>query len=1297
MPGQPDDALDVARRLAASLSRLSERTPALVASAREALDRASARADEEATASESEAREEFLNASRRDERSAATARRSLVKEHESKIAAATRTAEAEISAFLGRTKELAEQSLRDTEEREWIADTMAESAETKADQELAAARTMVAARTKALADAVESMRLALRSHGLPPPDPEQADAPAADLEAIFTRATAQAHSLRRRLDSSINSIPLALACGLSAGLLALVGLVIAGRTWPEGVLPLAGGLAGTVTALMLIARAVVRGTVPGLARRLARSQGELASSGAAIIRAAEEACTQQKAAAQAKRDRELARAEQRRTRRKEEIQERETVLLPRLRAANDHAINQLVRARDAALSAHDEQAAEAAASHRRTLDARLREVAARRDTALAAARAEYDLALADLRAEWSNLARTVASSAHEARAHRDALAPAWTLPQWDAFPPALTLPRHVHLGLVTLAPSPDLRPDTLPADVAPLIPPPADYPIALDLQGRASLLALHTPDRRTQALRLLNLAMLRLLSSIPPGKVRFTILDPVGLGQSFAAFMHLADAEPLLVNDRIWTDPRHIEQKLTDLTEHMEHVIQKYLRNQYASIQAYNDAAGEVAEPLRFLVMADFPTNLTENAARRLASILEAGPRCGVYTLLAADLKTKGAAHCPLAEVERHSLTITLDAAPHVNDSALARSIFTPDALPDDARLTAVLERAGSLAKDAARVQVPFDAAAPEPSAQWSLSAADELAVPIGRVGATKLQRFVLGRGTAQHALVAGRTGSGKSTLFHVLITNLALWYAPAEVEFFLIDFKKGVEFKPYATHRLPHARVIAVESEREFGLSVLRGLDAELTRRGVLFRDAGAQDLAAYRAAATASGGRLPMPMPRVLLVVDEFQEFFVDDDKIAQEAALLLDRLVRQGRAFGMHVVLGSQTLGGAFGIARSTIGQMGVRIALQSSEQDSYLIMSEDNTAPRLLTRPGEAIYNDASGLVEGNSPFQVVWLPEDRREQELTAVRARAQAAGLALPPPIVFEGNAPADVHANHALRDTLKHPAPVPVPRAWLGEAISIKDPTTATFPRRGGANVLTVGLDDAPAASLHALAMLALAAQCDATPAPSIILINGAPEDAGAVLDLAAQALGPRAVRHGPRDAADAVTRLAQEVDRRAALPHDQADAAPRIFLVVHALHRLRDLRRADDFSFSRDAASPADRFAAILREGPALGVHVLTWCESVTALERSVDRQTLREFGQRVIFQMSAADSTHLIDSPAAANLGRNRALYFSDETASMEKFRPYAAPPEAWHRHAAAPARAAAPSSPAGDRPA
>src|SRR5204863_287672 len=130
----------------------------------------------------------------------------------------------------------------------------------------------------------------------------------------------------------------------------------------------------------------------------------------------------------------------------------------------------------------------------------------------------------------------------------------------------------------------------------------------------------------------------------------------------------------------------------------------------------------------------------------------------------------------------------------------------------------------------------------------WHGSSSKGLQVPLGRSGATGRQMLTLGQGTSQHALIAGKTGSGKSTLLHVLIMQLALRYSPDEVELYLVDFKKGVEFKTYAAHQLPHARVVAVESEREFGLSVLQRLDAELVERGERFRHAGVNDLASYR-----------------------------------------------------------------------------------------------------------------------------------------------------------------------------------------------------------------------------------------------------------------------------------------------------------------------------------------------------------------------------------------------------------------------------------------------------------------
>jgi len=799
-------------------------------------------------------------------------------------------------------------------------------------------------------------------------------------------------------------------------------------------------------------------------------------------------------------------------------------------------------------------------------------------------------------------------------------------------------------------------------------------PLVLRFPEEGSLLIESDGGPKAPALAALNQIIFRLLAHFPAGKLSFTIFDPVGLGESFAGITHLADYEENLINGRIWTQPDQLEARLADLNEHMEKVIQMYLRSEYATIADYNRAAGTIAEKYHFVVLADFPANLTDSAARRLHRIAASGARCGVHTLIHWDRKIGAPPDFLLDELRKGSL--------HLRQSgslfALANPAGNParlvlDAPPEADRGRKFLERVGEASRGANRVEVPFRQIAPQPEEIWSLSTAEELRVPVGRSGANKWQYLELGRGTRQHVLIAGKTGSGKSTLFHVIITNLALWCSPDEVEFYLVDFKKGVEFKSYAARELPHARVVAIESDREFGLSVLQRVDEELRRRGDLFRAQGVQDLAGFR---RASPG---VPMPRSLLIIDEFQEFFTEDDRVAQSAGVLLDRIVRQGRAFGIHALLGSQTLGGAFTLARATLGQMAVRIALQSNEADAHLIMDENNAAPRLLSRPGEGIYNDMAGAIEGNSPFQVVWLPESERDTVLRELRHRADAwrsTPEALPStrmvPVVFEGNAPAEVQANVPLRELLQNPPAQPPSeaRTWLGAPNSIKGPTEAVFRRRSGSNLLIVGQREEAIQAMFAISLAALGAQhprgtvrfavLDPSPA-------GSPERAA--LELAARGL-PHEITWAGADVSPAIARLADELARRLERPDS---SAPRVFLLIHGLQQFRKLRPEDEYSFSSDAsaASPAAQLSKLIMEGPPHGLHVIASVDTYNNVNRFLGRKGLSEFGLRVLFQMSPNDSASLCDDPRAAHLGLHRALLYDEPEGRMETFRPYARP--------------------------
>jgi energy-coupling factor transporter ATP-binding protein EcfA2 len=807
-------------------------------------------------------------------------------------------------------------------------------------------------------------------------------------------------------------------------------------------------------------------------------------------------------------------------------------------------------------------------------------------------------------------------------------------------------------------------------------------PAILPYPVHSSLLIKTTADQKEAASAMLQALTLRIATGIPPGQSRFTIIDPLGLGKQFAGFMHLADHDELLVTSRIWTEPPLIEQKLADITEQMEVVIQKYLRNEYQSIGAYN-AEAEVPEPYRFVVVANFPANFNETSARRLASIAASGARCGVYTIISVDTKAQMPSGFSLAELEQHATTLVLkDGTFTWSDPEFSKWPLNVEQAPPDDVFTKIIQRVGKAAKAAKRIEVPFDRVAPAEEDWWHGSTANEVLAPLGPAGAKKLQYLKLGKGTSQHCLIAGKTGSGKSTLMHAMITSLALQYSPNEIQFYLIDFKKGVEFKLYDHYKLPHARVIAIESEREFGLSVMEQLDRELKRRGDLFRELSVQNVAGFRQTGH------PDPMPRILLLIDEFQEIFVEDDKIAQDASLILDRLVRQGRAFGMHVLLGSQTLGGSYSLPRATMGQMAVRIALQCNEADSSLILSEDNTAARLLTRPGEAIYNDANGMVEGNNPFQVVFLNDDRRERYLGALRELAdRRTDIPQLPRIVFDGNQAADPAGNPLLTELLDagtvHGREMTAPLAWLGDAIAIKDPTAAIFRRQGGANLLIVGQREDLGASLLAMAITSLAAGHDPHPggglgrAARFVLFEPAiaEEKPDLLLAKLADHLPHEIELVGRLGTADALETLAAEIRRRL---DEQIIDAEAVFVVVRDLGRFRELRKSDsDFGFSMGdkKAGPAENFLTLIKDGPAVGVHAIIWCDSLTNLQRTFDRNAIKEFELRVLFQMSGNDSSQLVDTPAAAKLGPQRALFIHEETGTLEKFRPYAFPTAEW----------------------
>ncbi len=804
------------------------------------------------------------------------------------------------------------------------------------------------------------------------------------------------------------------------------------------------------------------------------------------------------------------------------------------------------------------------------------------------------------------------------------------------------------------------------------------FPSLWEVEVKGTLLWVDEKPARDRAGQFMSAVLARALALVPPGKMNFTLFDPLGLGHNFAGFLKLGDYAKELIGGQAWSAREHMRLRLRDIISHIETVTQKYLRNDYADIESYNREAGEIAEPYRILAIADFPEQFDQDMARDLERIVQNGPRCGVFTLIHANSSVKAAHGVSTASVTPFASVVqagkdgglTLAASSH----GASAWPFRADPAPNDAVLTAIVTRHGEDSKEAMRVEVSYERllerAKLSKEPWWQRSSMGGIEVPLGPLGAKRVQTFSLGRGLAHHALIVGRPGSGKSNLLHVFISAVCRFYSPDEVQLFLIDFKKGVEFKNYAEAGLPHARVIAVESEREFGLSVLTGLDSELHLRGERFRAARATSIGEFR-------GKTGERLPRIVLIVDEFQEFFTRDDKIHREAKVLLDRLVRQGRAFGIHVILGTQSLANA-GVPQSTRDQMAIRIALQCSDADSRLILGDNNSAARLLSRPGEAIYNEQAGEIEGNNLFQVAIFSEEDRRRELDRCAEVASKTDWRGPPPAVFEGHEPAQLSASRLLAEARQRPVGSKLD-LWLGEPIALKPPVAAVLKRQPGRNLLLLHKDEQQAIGVVMAALLSLATQASPKDMEFSILDFTAADAEWADHPEEFRAAVPHRVQiGGKRDVPAEIRRISDEVRRRVeSEPAPGAAKLPTIILALVGLQRIRDLRATEARGMSMsldagDASEPlSERLKYLLREGPEAGVHVLVWCDAYASLERVLDRRGLEEFGLRIAGPLSGEESHRLFDCDAAAVIDKPYRMLKSDEeqVGVLEPFRPFA----------------------------
>ncbi|OQY79812.1 MAG: hypothetical protein B6D41_22180 [Chloroflexi bacterium UTCFX4] len=825
----------------------------------------------------------------------------------------------------------------------------------------------------------------------------------------------------------------------------------------------------------------------------------------------------------------------------------------------------------------------------------------------------------------------------------------WNAPSWNQF--ALSngaVPTGTRVGVFKIN-----APFKLPA-----------IPALAPLLGKKHLVIAFQGALADAANQLLQSTALRLAATFPAGAFRFAFIDADGMGNNLRAFLTLPE---LVRGGAIVWEERHIEEELLRIAKHIGNVNQTRLSANFNTIEEYNAKVNDVSVPYQFVVIANFPTHFNDRAADALLGIAQNGPKAGVYILMTVDLDKKQPHNFDWNTLHNYSTVIQAQREDEFSwsDPEFASAPILPDRMPAPELTKTILELAGKAAEQQDNAGLKFNTIV-TPQPWWRDSTQDFIAAPLGYNDKGDKHEFRIGLDleAVHHALVGGQTGSGKTNMLHVLITNLALKYSPQELELYLVDFKEGVEFQDYARFNLPHARAVAIETEREFGVSILHRLQREMEQRGKLFSAAGVQNLKTYRV-------QTSKPLPRVLLIMDEYQALFKEDDRLAQEAGMILEDLVKRGRSFGIHILLSTQEPPRTFANGRAVYGQMRLRLCFQCLPDFARMILGDDNDAAKSLERPGEMFYNEDNGKPDKNIFVRVAYLPPAERVTILQNIQQLTQQNSFArVEPMAVFQGAEPARALDNAVLRQYVWSPNYQPVSaRAYapLGEAIEIKPHTAAELERQGRSNLLVIGAEESYARGMFVGALLGLAAQRSPQDAIFYILDFGkADVDPTNTLAQLKTILPHRFENESTQNAAQVVKRLDKVVTKRAA---QSGFPVPEIFLIIFGAHRWRELRSSDPY-LQTDLSK---QLTHIAQEGPEIGVHLLAWLDSLANFERAFRRQGLEFFDLRVAMLMPQNDAMNFLENPAASKLSPNRAVFRSQEweAGRLEKFKPYALP--------------------------
>ncbi|GHA33199.1 FtsK/SpoIIIE domain-containing protein [Photobacterium aphoticum] len=776
--------------------------------------------------------------------------------------------------------------------------------------------------------------------------------------------------------------------------------------------------------------------------------------------------------------------------------------------------------------------------------------------------------------------------------------------------------------------------------------------------------------------------VLRLNAHLPYTS-QYCLLDPANSGRTFLYQKNIPHKR-LIEKD--------ISRVLEEIEDDSLRIRQTYLDQSTKRLQDVDENIRS-NERFEFIVAANFPSGYDRRAIELLASIANNATDTGKYVFLHLD--------CEQNYPNGTSLNMFKSCVDFSVEHDENRFIQTWSGYAiEDETIEAFFDSL-SKAKPQERKLAFSDVV--DTQSLWLGDATRELRSSIGGSGSKRNDLEIWfgeskdGRNSA-HGMLGATTGAGKSYLYHAFIMGLACRYSPEELQFYLIDGKQGVEFQSYP--KLPHAKVVSLKTSPQLARSVVAELVEEMERRNEMFQSLGVTNFTGYRDAGSPNG-----KLPRVMLIVDEYQVLFEDDrDGVGSE---LMYKLAAQARSAGIHMFVGSQRFG-VPGMQKQQhiFGNIHLRVGMKMTAADVTALQEFGHNGKRLLRackEPGQAVVNDGAGDDERNVAGRVAFLDNDTRVGLIDYLSEQWQeAASLSAPKrAILLDGSGQPEILANSQLNALIgktmrpsqsewldfasreayqqglgeKEWYPIESPSVfWMGQELNIHGHARTILRRRPHEHLLIVG--DSNEARLGMLgyfvAQLPLNFRNESMHA---VVYDRSVKGSPWYGVMAASAMPNSNVEIIEKGSEfdEALDQLIVEFERRRQLDEDDVADQPSLFVVLNEVQRATELQmQAGRFGVSEPSAATA-KLVTLLESGSELGIHVILAVDSMRALQKVLGRNDIESFRHKVALQMSEDDSFALLKMRHAAQLqleGKEpiNALYIDQMQSRPLHFKPY-----------------------------